>query len=96
MKNILSRTGIIQDKKSFKKSQGQCRICGNQIYSTLDIHRIKPGEEGGKYFFSNTTILCSNCHRKIHAGEIEIDRYYKSTSGKDMLRIIENGEEKFV
>jgi len=96
MKKVVSKTGIIQDKQSFKKSQGKCRICGNKIYSTLDIHRIKPGAENGQYFSTNSTVLCGNCHRRVHAGEIVIDRYYQSTSGKKMLRIIRNGKEEFV
>jgi len=93
VKNIVSKTGIIQDKKSYKKSQGQCRICGNEIYSTLDIHRITPGS---LYHKTASVICCSNCHRRVHSGEIVIDRYYQSTSGKKMLRIIRNGKEEFV
>jgi len=96
MKKIVSKTGIIQDKKAFKESQKQCRLCGNDIYSTLDVHRITPGEDDGKYHETNSICTCSNCHRRVHSGEIVIDRYYQSTSGKKMLRIIRNGKEEFV
>jgi hypothetical protein len=36
--------------------------------------------------------ICCRCHRRIHAGEIVIDRYYNSTKGK-VLHYFENGEE---
>lgn len=95
-KNVVSKNGKIQDKKAFKKIEGKCRLCGCDIYSTLDIHRIKPGEIGGEYSTSNTVIYCSNCHRRIHDGEIIIDRYYLCSNGKKLLRIIRDGKEEFI
>jgi 5-methylcytosine-specific restriction endonuclease McrA len=84
------------DKKQLKKTAGKCRICGEPEYAVLDVHRIVPGQVGGKYKENNSVVLCANCHRRVHAtGEIEIDRYYPSTGGY-LLRIVENGEEKFV
>jgi len=96
MRNSISKNGIIQDKKIFKKTEGKCRLCGCDIYATLDVHRIKPGEKGGEYHQSNSICTCSNCHRRIHDEEIVIDKYYKCTSGRKMLRIVENGVERFV
>ena len=96
MKNTVSKNGMIQNKKSFKKIEGKCRICECDIYSTLSIHRIKPGSDGGVYTTDNVAICCENCHRRIHDKEIIIDRYYPCTNGKKMLRITINGEEKFV
>jgi len=95
-KNVVSKKGKIQDKKSFKKIEGKCRICGCDIYSTLDIHRIKPGNENGEYSIDNISIQCSNCHRRVHSGEIIIDRYYPCSNGKKLLRIIRNGKEEFI
>ena len=95
MKNSVSKNDVVQDKKTFKKAAGKCRLCEEDRYSTLSVHRIKPGSEGGKYTKNNVVVCCENCHRRIHDGEIEIDRYYDSTAGT-LLRIIENGEEKFV
>jgi hypothetical protein len=95
MKNSVSKNNIVQDKKTFKKSAGKCRICDNDNYSTLSVHRIKPGCEGGKYTEMNVVVCCENCHRRIHNKEIEIDRYYDSTGGT-LLRIVEDGKEKFV
>jgi hypothetical protein len=84
------------DKKAFKKSQNKCRICGEEDYALLDVHRILEGKNGGKYLRYNSVSLCANCHRRVHDGQIVIDKYYLSTSGEHVLRIIENGEEKFV
>jgi 5-methylcytosine-specific restriction endonuclease McrA len=83
------------NKKEIKQVAQKCCICGVEGYSTLDVHRILPGEKGGKYHEDNVTVLCSNCHRRVHSGEIVIDRWYHSTAGR-LLRIIINGEEKFV
>jgi 5-methylcytosine-specific restriction endonuclease McrA len=83
------------NKKEYKRAAGKCRICKNPSYSQLDVHRLLPGEAGGKYTLENSVPICSNCHRAVHAKEIEIDRWYFSTAGY-LLRIIVNGEERFV
>jgi 5-methylcytosine-specific restriction endonuclease McrA len=83
------------DKKAFKHAAGKCRICGETNYVTLQAHRINAGEYGGKYSKENCVSLCANCHTKIHAKQMIIDRYYTSSSGKK-LRIVENGEERFI
>lgn len=84
------------NKKSFKKAAGRCRVCGEDIYELLDTHRLVSGAEGGKYYRENCVVLCGNCHRKVHAGLIEIDRYYLCSNGKYKLRVIIDGEEKFI
>lgn len=68
-----------------KKIDKKCYFCGQDDYSVLDCHRIIPGEEGGKYTEHNTVTACSNCHRKVHSGQIKIDRKYFSTSGNWVL-----------
>jgi len=84
------------NKQIFKKAAGECRICGESVYAALDVHRIKPGSEGGKYFKQNSCVLCSSCHRKVHDGQIEIDRYFLCSDGTRKLRIIRNGKEDFI
>lgn len=69
------------DKQAKKRSVGQCKFCGETDYAVLDVHRIVPGEEGGTYTEFNTVVACSNCHRKVHDGQIIIDRKYFSTGG---------------
>jgi len=83
------------NKKIYKLAAGACRICGETNYTVLDTHRIVPGAENGKYSKSNTVCICCACHRKVHAGEITIDKYYKTTAG-EKLRIIRNGQEDFI
>ena len=84
------------DKQQYKLTAKQCRICKNDAYEVLDVHRLIPGKDKGAYALNNVTVLCANCHRKVHrTKEIIIDRWYFSTAGY-LLRIIENGEERFV
>lgn len=85
----------IINKKIIKKVARKCFFCGVDDYAVLDVHRIIPGEEGGKYQQVNSLVTCANCHRKIHDGQIKIDRRYPSTSGW-VLHYWEGEEEKWV
>jgi len=78
-------------QKIKKLIKGKCCICGESNYKILDCHRIIPGS---KYTDWGTLILCSNCHRKVHAEEIIILGKYKSTAG-DVINYIENNIEKW-
>jgi len=84
------------DKHVYKLAEGSCRICGETDPAVLDVHRIIPGAEGGRYTKENSTCLCCKCHRKVHDGQIVIDRYYLATNGRLVLHLFENGEEKFI
>lgn len=79
------------DKKCKKRIKGECCLCKIRNYNILDVHRIIPGSE---YTDWGTVVLCSNCHRRNHSGEIEIVSKYKSTRG-DVINYIENGENKW-
>ncbi len=92
----MSRKRKLIDKKIFKLSQGCCRLCGESDPSTLDVHRITYGSEGGKYTKNNVVCLCVKCHRKVHDNQIKIIKYYKTTSAKEVLLIEENGKERFI
>lgn len=80
------------NKKIKKKIDKRCYFCSEDKYELLDVHRIIPGEQGGKYTEWNTVTACANCHRKCHAGVIVIDRWYKTSSGV-MLHYFEEGVE---
>lgn len=81
------------DKIATKKFAKKCYFCNEDNYSALNCHRIIPGEKYGKYFDRNTVVLCSNCHAKVHAGLIKIDKKYYSTEGHWILHYwIENQE----
>src|SRR5687767_961409 len=91
----MARKSRKQITKLFDK---QCFFCKEDNYALLDAHRIVPGSEGGKYVHENNVLtLCSNCHRRVHAGDIVIDRKYPST-GKSLwtLHCWINGQEQWI
>ena len=81
------------DKQEKKCADGECYFCGNADYAVLDVHRIVFGEDGGRYTDFNTVTACSNCHRRIHDGQIVIDRKYFCTNGRYILHFWEDGVE---
>lgn len=82
-------------KKLRKLIEGKCRLCGEENYNLLDVHRIKEGSDGGKYSYDNTITICVSCHRMHHAGEIKILKWYNSTFGRTIHWIDKSGNEKF-
>lgn len=85
----------IINKKHYKKVEGKCRICSENNYVLLDVHRIKPGRDGGKYNPKNVVTLCANCHRKVDTGEFEIIGWVSATGG-DLLHIIRNNKDEYL
>jgi len=82
-----------QIKKLFEK---RCFFCHEDNYDLLDAHRIIPGEQGGKYNDYNILVLCSNCHRKTHAGTLKILGKHTSTHARGYsIRYMEDGQEKW-
>lgn len=68
------------------KKQYKCINCGENDESCLDFHHLNPKEKDFElavgHGFSKARIeaelakcvpLCSNCHRKVHAGKIDIN-----------------------
>jgi transposase len=68
---------------------GECQCCGyNNCFHALDFHHINPKTKS--FAIANTTkrkitqevaeeldkciLVCSNCHREIHAGYIDLDK----------------------
>ncbi len=84
------------DKKAKKIIEGKCRFCGIENIVLLDVHRIIPGCDGGKYVEGNTIISCSNCHRKIHAGQIIVFGRYFCSDGHWKIHCSIDGVEDFV
>lgn len=70
--------------RRFKKLCG-CKFCGEKEVVTLDLHHVNPKEKdkdpSSLYCYSTQRlrdeirkciVLCSNCHRKVHAGILKI------------------------
>lgn len=81
------------DKKLKKRMEKRCYFCGCDNYATLDVHRIIPG---GEYSDFNTIVVCCKCHRKIHAGQIQIRGKHFSTAGRYVVIYLEDGQEKML
>lgn len=82
------------NKQIKKKTDKKCYFCPCSDYGLLDVHRIQPGSEGGKYTGFNSITVCANCHRKIHENKIVILGRHFSTAGY-VLHFIEDGVEKW-
>lgn len=92
----MRRRKLLINKVAKKHFDGKCFFCPEDDYACLHCHRILPGEEGGIYSDFNTLTVCSNCHAKIHDGQIIIDRKYMSTNPRGWtLHFWEHGEEKW-
>lgn len=84
-----------QDEQSewLKTLKTKCIVCNETEPVCLDFHHINPEEKEftiGKHRskskenllkeISKCVCLCANCHRKIHAGLINLEDYLKQTS----------------
>lgn len=56
--------------KIFNKYVARCQICGEE--NIVEIHHIKPRQNGGSDRASNIRILCPNHHKMLHLGMIKI------------------------
>lgn len=77
-----------QKKKAYMREKlgGKCKECGfHKFPSALDIHHIDPEQKdvawntarGWSYNridkeLENCVLLCANCHRAVHCGELEL------------------------
>lgn len=91
----MGRKKELIDKKAKKRQEGCCYFCGVDDYALLHCHRILPGEDGGRYTEANVVVVCSNCHNRVHDGQIMIERWYSTTGGTKVLHFWEGEEEKW-
>jgi len=54
-----------------------CQICG-AMNTRLEVHHIKFRSQGGSDSMDNLVALCSDCHSKVHCGELTFDEKVKS------------------
>ena len=77
----------------FNSLKTPCIVCGESEPVCIDFHHINPEEKDftiGKHRgkareilekeISKCVCLCSNCHRKVHAGLINLDDYIDKSS----------------
>lgn len=58
-------------KRIFKTWKNpHCEYCGNPNKNILQLHHIKSICNGGDNSIDNVIILCPNCHKMVHAGQI--------------------------
>jgi RNA-directed DNA polymerase len=57
--------------KLLKEQQGKCAYCGHHFREDdlMEVHRIVPGKEGGKYKKGNMRLLHRHCHDKEHGND---------------------------
>lgn len=86
--------------KKYKKTLNGCSVCEEKDSYCLDFHHTKDKEGGIRTFVYNSSleklakeigkciILCSNCHRKVHAGHLDVNKY-QTISEEKCKEIIE-------
>lgn len=72
-------------KQFIQESKDKCIICGETEKICLDFHHLRDKKDNiafvhnygsmkrAKEEVSKCVVLCSNCHRKVHAGIINTD-----------------------
>jgi hypothetical protein len=85
------KTHTIQGR--LKRIDGRCLLCDERDLTVLDAHRITPG---GGYGAGLVATLCACCHRRVHAGQVEVLARYKSTAGRDCLHVREAGADRWI
>jgi 5-methylcytosine-specific restriction endonuclease McrA len=79
---------------------GKCHFCGYANYiGALDFHHVDPKTKRfslsmdqmyrswkiTKKELDKCVIVCSNCHRELHAGLLELNKNLSSNSASEML-----------
>lgn len=81
-------------KRMVESMGGECQICGyNNYIGSLDFHHIDPSKKEFSFGrmranpkewstvvkeLKKSILLCSNCHREVHAGVAEIPENYQT------------------
>lgn len=77
-----------QEIAEWKRARG-CTVCGETEPWVLDMHHLDPNEKEANSAQSATlktflkeadkcVLLCSNCHRKVHAGVLRLTKKHIS------------------
>lgn len=60
------------EKTVFQRFSSRCPFCDENDIATLQIHHIEPYSEVKKHDLENLILVCSNCHNRIHSGDIPL------------------------
>ena len=90
-RKLLNDAWKAKQVEAFKvwKNQQKCLVCSESESSCLDLHHTDPSEKeftiaSAVRQFSEKrlqseilkcVVLCANCHRKVHAGIIQLEEY---------------------
>lgn len=101
VKNSLNNRRKLKEKLVDYKG-GKCEICGyNKCIKAMEFHHVNQNEKEFPLTYMNRKwdvlkkeadkciLVCSNCHREIHAGLVEIKKYFhKIVTISNPFRII--------
>lgn len=91
MKRAVAKRRLMIKQRAVEYKGGKCCICGYSRYiGALDFHHIDPkakkfnlGLDGLTRSWDRTkseidkcVLVCSNCHREIHAGLIDLSKIF--------------------
>jgi predicted restriction endonuclease len=65
-----------------KLIKNKCEVCGERNKSVLDAHHVIPkNDKRSTDKLDNLICVCSNCHRRIHRGEVILEGRYSTSVG---------------
>ncbi len=70
----------------------KCEICSEET-NTLDKHHIQSKSKGGNNKKYNICLLCPNCHRKVHLGEIILEGKFMTTLSYQLIFHYKNNDK---
>lgn len=85
-----------QEIAEWKRERG-CSVCGETEPWVLDMHHLDPSEKEShpaqsatlKTFLKEAdkcVLLCSNCHRKVHAGVLRLTKKHTARFKRSLKR----------
>jgi len=79
-------------RKINRTGKAKCELCPNTVF--LEQHHIRGRKILKANHPSNLVNICPNCHTKVHYGEIVIEKWASTTSGRELIWHLK-GEESF-
>ena len=81
-------------RKVILNANGECQLCGTKApfqdrdgIPYLEVHHIRPFEDGGSDNMDNLIVLCPNCHRKINLNPSPEDKMKIESLAKEKTEV---------